>query len=85
MDLREDEMVWIGLLWLRIGTSGGLSWTRYWIFGFHKCWEVLEWLHNWRLLKNGSAPWVSKYMEGVQSHCDFSYCCLRLGSGKRQS
>jgi hypothetical protein len=25
MDLREDEMVWIGLLWLRIGTSGGLS------------------------------------------------------------
>jgi hypothetical protein len=26
MDLREreDEMVWIGLIWLRIGTSGGL-------------------------------------------------------------
>jgi hypothetical protein len=23
------------------------------------CWEVLEWLHNWRLFKNGSAPWVS--------------------------
>jgi hypothetical protein len=23
---------------------------------FMKCWEVLEWLHNWRLLKNGSAP-----------------------------
>jgi hypothetical protein len=21
-----------------------------------KCWEVLEWLHNWRLLKKGSAP-----------------------------
>jgi hypothetical protein len=21
-----------------------------------KCWEVLEWLHNWRLLKMGSAP-----------------------------
>jgi hypothetical protein len=20
------------------------------------CWEVLEWLHNWRLLKKGSAP-----------------------------
>jgi hypothetical protein len=26
MDLREreDGMVWIGLIWLRIGTSGGL-------------------------------------------------------------
>jgi hypothetical protein len=22
-------------------------------------WEVLEWLHNWRLLKEGSAPRVS--------------------------
>jgi hypothetical protein len=21
-----------------------------------KCWEVLEWLHNWRLLKKGSGP-----------------------------
>jgi hypothetical protein len=21
-----------------------------------KCWEVLEWLHNWRLLKKGSDP-----------------------------
>jgi hypothetical protein len=25
-------------------------------FGFHKLWELLEWLHNWRLLKKGSAP-----------------------------
>jgi hypothetical protein len=29
--------------------------------GSVKCWEVLEWLHNWRLLKNGSAPGVSEY------------------------
>jgi hypothetical protein len=29
-------MVWIGLIWLTIGTSGGLLWTRYWTFGFHK-------------------------------------------------
>jgi hypothetical protein len=21
-----------------------------------KCWEVLEWLHNWQLLKKDSAP-----------------------------
>jgi hypothetical protein len=24
--------------------------------GFIKCWEVLEWLRNWQLLKKGSAP-----------------------------
>jgi hypothetical protein len=24
--------------------------------GSIKCWEVLEWLHNWRILKKGSAP-----------------------------
>jgi hypothetical protein len=24
--------------------------------GSIKCWEVLEGLHNWRLLKKGSAP-----------------------------
>jgi hypothetical protein len=24
--------------------------------GFIKCWGVLEWLHNWQLLKKGSAP-----------------------------
>jgi hypothetical protein len=24
MDLRDDGIVWIGLIWLRIGTSGGL-------------------------------------------------------------
>jgi hypothetical protein len=29
--------------------------------GSIKCWEVLEWLLNWRLLKKGSAPQVSKY------------------------
>jgi hypothetical protein len=29
-------MVWIGSVWLRIGTSGGLLWTRLWTSGFHK-------------------------------------------------
>jgi hypothetical protein len=24
--------------------------------GSIKCWEVLEWLNNWQLLKKGSAP-----------------------------
>jgi hypothetical protein len=29
-------IVWTGLIWLRIGTSEGLFWTRKWTFGFHK-------------------------------------------------
>jgi hypothetical protein len=28
--------------------------------GSIKCWEVLEQLHSWQLLKKGSAPWVSE-------------------------
>jgi hypothetical protein len=28
--------VWTGLIWLRIGTSGGLLWRRWWTLGFHK-------------------------------------------------
>jgi hypothetical protein len=31
--------------------------------GSLKCWEVLEWLHNWRLLKKASAPYVSKFFK----------------------
>jgi hypothetical protein len=23
---------------------------------FLKCWEVSEWLHNWQLIRKGSAP-----------------------------
>jgi hypothetical protein len=34
--VRLNEFVWIGLIWLRIGTSGGLLWTRQWTSGFHK-------------------------------------------------
>jgi hypothetical protein len=29
--------------------------------GSIKCWEVLEWLHNWQLLKKGWAPWISEW------------------------
>jgi hypothetical protein len=28
--------------------------------GSIKCWGILEWLHNWQLLRKGSAPWVTK-------------------------
>jgi hypothetical protein len=40
-------VVWTGLIWLRIETSGGLL----------RPWEILERLSDWWLLKKGSAPW----------------------------
>jgi hypothetical protein len=52
-------MVWIGLIWLRIGASGGGGEQGNEPSGSIKCWEFLEWLHNWQLLKKGSAPCVS--------------------------
>jgi hypothetical protein len=33
--------------------------------GSIKCWEFLEWLHNWQLLKKGSAAWVSEWIQWV--------------------
>jgi hypothetical protein len=44
MDLseREDGMVWIGLIWLRIGISGGSCEHGNDPLGFIKCWEVPE-------------------------------------------
>jgi hypothetical protein len=51
-------VVWTGLIWLRIGISEGGSYEH----GNEpldsiKCWEVLEWLREWRLLRKGLAPW----------------------------
>jgi hypothetical protein len=58
MDLRErgwDGMDWIDMAqdrdqWRALGEHGIEP------SGSIKCWEVLEGLHNWRLLKKGSAP-----------------------------
>jgi hypothetical protein len=30
--------------------------------GSIKRWEILEWLHNWQLLKKGSAQWMSEWV-----------------------
>jgi hypothetical protein len=39
-------MVRIGLIWLRIGTSGGSCEYGIELSDSMKCWEVLEWLPN---------------------------------------
>jgi hypothetical protein len=50
MDVRDRGCwVWTGLLWLRIGTDGGLLRTWWWAIGFHKMmgnsW-MAEWLNG---------------------------------------
>jgi hypothetical protein len=54
-------VVWAGSVWLRVGTSGGLLWTRWWTFGFHKIlgssWVPAQLAAS----QKGSAPWVSKW------------------------
>jgi hypothetical protein len=72
MDLREigwDGMVWIGLIWLRIKTVEG-SWEHgNESSGSIQCWKVIEQLHNWRLLKKGSDPWVSDIPYFYKKRC----------------
>jgi hypothetical protein len=49
-------VVWIGLIWFMIGTSGRALVNMVIILGGSiKCWEVLEQLRDWQLLKKGSA------------------------------
>jgi hypothetical protein len=44
MDLKRwNGVVWISLIWLRIGAT---------VMNL----QVLEWLYNWRLLKKTSTP-----------------------------
>jgi hypothetical protein len=40
---KSVSRVWIRLIWLRSGTSGGLLWTRYLTPGSIKCGEFLDW------------------------------------------
>jgi hypothetical protein len=58
-------MVWSGLMWLRIGTSGGFLWTQYWTFGFHKMlgssWVAAQLAAPQEGLSSVS-EWVSKWV-----------------------
>jgi hypothetical protein len=40
--------------------------------GSIKCWEVLECMHNWRLLKKGSAPRVSEMATAMYTYVETS-------------
>jgi hypothetical protein len=57
MDLRE--IGWDGIDWIDLAGWGPVEGSCEHDnepSGFIKCWEFLEWLHNWQLLKKGSAP-----------------------------
>jgi hypothetical protein len=53
IDLRE--IGWDDVDWIDVAQDRD-QWRALELSGSIKCWEVLEWLHNWRLLKKGSAP-----------------------------
>jgi hypothetical protein len=50
-------MIWTAYIWLWIGVMEGLCEHGNEPSGSIKCWEIVEWLSNWWLLKEGSAPW----------------------------
>jgi hypothetical protein len=53
IDLRE--IGWHGVNWVNLALEGSCEHGDE-LSGSIKCWEVLEWLHNWQLLKKGSVP-----------------------------
>jgi hypothetical protein len=63
MDLREIGW-WYWLDWSgsELGSVEGSCEHGNEPTGSIKCWDVLEWLHNWQLLKKGPAPWVSEWV-----------------------
>jgi hypothetical protein len=55
MDLRE--MRWGGMDWLSIGPVESFCEHGNKPSASIKCWKILGWLSEWRLLKKSSAPW----------------------------
>jgi hypothetical protein len=59
MDLRE--IGWDGMDWIYLAQDGDqwralVNTAMNFRVAYVKRWEILEWLHNWQLLKKGSAP-----------------------------
>ena len=69
--LKWDGMTWTRFIWLTVGTSGGLLWTQWWNFRFHKIYGIsflaenlltseefcyMEFFKQWCLVKPG---WVT--------------------------
>jgi hypothetical protein len=63
MDLRE--IGWDGVDWIRLAQDRdqwrALVNTAMNLWVPYNCWGFSKLLHNWQLLRKGSAPYVSKY------------------------
>jgi len=53
---KGDRKAWIGFIWLRIGTSGGLLCTRYSAFRFHKIRGIYSPIQELRALERDCSP-----------------------------
>jgi hypothetical protein len=62
MDLRE--IGWDGRDWIEVAQDRdqwrALVNTVMNLLVPYNCWEFSKWLHNWQLLRKGSAPYLSK-------------------------
>jgi hypothetical protein len=54
--------MWIGFIWIRIGTDDVLLWTRQWTFGFHKM-RGISWLavQEWAATQFGTILCIRVY------------------------
>jgi hypothetical protein len=75
-----DRMGWYGLDWSGLGEGPVEGFCQHGNepSGSIKCWKVLEWLHNWRLLTKGSAPWVSELMLKVRNPNSILYNAVKI-------
>jgi hypothetical protein len=55
------------LIWLRIGTNGGLLWTRSWTFELIKCEKVVEYLGSCEMNTKDHFPWSFFFISGYLS------------------
>jgi hypothetical protein len=73
-------MVWIGLIWLRIGASGWLLWTRQWTSGFHKTlwssWVAAQLAASQEGLSSMS-EWESEWLNAI-IHNNKANCILQI-------
>jgi hypothetical protein len=56
--------LWTGCMGLRLGSNGGLLWTRCWTFGSHKGGAFLYYLSECSLLKKGSVELDARHFYG---------------------
>jgi hypothetical protein len=60
----------LGLIWLRLGTENGMSWTRWWTIWFHRKRRIFDW-GCYELLKVDSATRSNTDIDVIMSQTIF--------------